>query len=74
MPYYRDDNLLKKFGKNLKKLRTVKNLTQEELSYLSDLDISQVGRIERGEVNTSICVMQRIAKALKIDLKELVDF
>lgn len=74
MPYYRDDNLLKKLGKNLKKLRGVKNLTQEELSYLSDLDISQVGRIERGEVNTSICVLQRIAKALKIEVKDLLDF
>jgi transcriptional regulator with XRE-family HTH domain len=72
--YYRDDILLRKFGKNLKKLREVNHLTQEELSYLADLDISQVGRIERGEVNTSLCVLQRIAKALKIEMKELFDF
>jgi transcriptional regulator with XRE-family HTH domain len=74
VPYYRDDILLKNFGTNLKKIRLQKKISQEELSYQSDLDISQIGRIERGSVNTSICVIQRIAKALNIEMKELFDF
>lgn len=74
MPYYRDDILLKNFGANLKRIRLAKKISQEELSYQSDLDISQIGRIERGIVNTSICVMQRISKALNIEMKELFDF
>lgn len=74
MPYYRDNILLKKFGLNLKRIRNEKGLSQEELSYSSDLDISQIGRIERGSVNTSLCVLQRIAKALNIELKDLFDF
>jgi transcriptional regulator with XRE-family HTH domain len=74
VPYYRDDILLKNFGANLKRIRLAKKISQEELSYQSDLDISQIGRIERGIVNTSICVMQRISKALNIEMKELFDF
>ena len=74
MPYYRDITLLKKFGKNLKQIREGQELSQEELAYESDLDISQIGRIERGEVNTSLCVIQRIARALKIEMKNLLDF
>ena len=62
------------FGANLKRIRLAKKISQEELSYQSDLDISQIGRIERGIVNTSICVMQRISKALNIEMKELFDF
>jgi transcriptional regulator with XRE-family HTH domain len=73
VPYYRDDILLKKVGEHIRKLRTEKNITQEELAYDADLDISQVGRIERGVVNTSICVLQRLAKALNIEMKELFD-
>ncbi|WP_309282027.1 helix-turn-helix transcriptional regulator [Fluviicola sp.] len=58
----------------MKKIRTEKGLTQEELSYKSELDISQIGRIERGLVNTSISVLNKIANALQIELKELFDF
>lgn len=74
MQYYRDEILLKHFGANLQKLRLEKKISQEELSYLAELDISQIGRIERGKVNTSICVIQRISKALNIPLKDLFDF
>ena len=73
VPYYRDEILLKNFGANLKKLRSQRGISQEELSYQADLDISQIGRIERGKVNTSICVIQRIAKALEVEIKELFD-
>lgn len=74
MPYYRDEILLKRFGKHIKKIRLQKGFSQETLAYEADLDISQIGRIERGVVNTSLCVMQRLAKALKIPLKDLLDF
>lgn len=74
MPYYRDEILLKKFGEHLRLIRINKGFSQENLAHEADLDISQIGRIERGNVNTSLCVIQRIAKALKIPLKDLLDF
>ena len=74
MAYYRDNILLKKFGQNVKRVRNAKRWSQEELSYHADLDISQIGRIERGIVNTSICVIQRLAKALEVEIKDLFEF
>jgi len=70
----KDINYIKEFGSNLKKLRLNKNFTQEILAYSSDLPISQIGRIERGEINTTISTVKAIAKALEIEPKELFDF
>lgn len=70
----KDINYIKEFGSHLKKLRLNKNFTQEILAYSSDLPISQIGRIERGEINTTISTVKAIAKALEIEPKELFDF
>lgn len=41
---------------------------------MSDIPISQIGRIERGEINTTISTVNAIAKALNIETKNLFDF
>lgn len=74
MKYYRDDIFLKKFGKRLKELRKLKKVTQEELSYRTEFELSQIGRIERGTVNTSISHVSAIAKALQVHPSELFKF
>jgi transcriptional regulator with XRE-family HTH domain len=74
MTKIRDIELLKNFGQNLRKLRESKSISQEELAYKADIPINQVGRIERGEVNTTISTLNSIAKALDICLKDLLDF
>jgi transcriptional regulator with XRE-family HTH domain len=74
MKYYRDDKFVKKFGKRLQQVRKSKKVTQEELSYRTGFELSQIGRIERGTVNTSISHVSAIAKALKIKSIELFDF
>ena len=67
----KDEALLKAFGKNLKKLREDRELSQEALANDADIPINQVGRIERGEINTTISTANAIAKALKISLSDL---
>lgn len=52
----------------------LKGLTQEELAFEADLDLTQIGRIERGVTNTSISLAYKIARALKVDVKELFEF
>ncbi|MBS1597263.1 MAG: helix-turn-helix transcriptional regulator [Bacteroidetes bacterium] len=74
MKYYRDDKFVKKFGKRLKEVRQSKKVTQEELAYRTGFELSQIGRIERGTVNTSISHISAIAKALKIKPIDLFDF
>ncbi len=72
--YYRNDKFLKQFGTNLKKTRLVKNMSQEDLAFEAELDLTQIGRIERGVTNTSISLVFKIAKALKVPVKDLLDF
>lgn len=72
--YYRDDSVIRKLGCSIRTIRVDKGFSQEELSYKAELDISQIGRIERGKVNTSVSVLNKIAKALNVPLKELFDF
>ena len=72
--YSRNQEFIDLFGKNLRKIREQKKIPQEELAYRADLQLSQIGRIERGTQNTSISMAYIIAKALDIPVKELFDF
>ncbi len=74
MVYFRDEDIICKLGNSIRLKRIKNGLSQEELSYKADLDISQIGRIERGKVNTSVSVLNKIAIALGVPLKELFDF
>jgi transcriptional regulator with XRE-family HTH domain len=44
------------------------------LSYRAELDLTQIGRIERGVTNTSLSILGKIANGLGVELKELFDF
>ena len=61
---------LKKIGNRLQNLRLEKNLTQKELAFLVDAEISQITRIERGIINTSILNLMRITDALEISISD----
>lgn len=61
---------LKKIGNRLQELRLQKNLTQKELAFLVDVEISQITRIERGIINTSILNLMRITDALEISISD----
>ncbi len=65
---------LSKFGNRLREIRLAKNLSQEMLANDANIPINQVGRIERAEISTSLHTINKIAKALEIDIKELFDF
>lgn len=51
-------------GAAIRKMRKARGISQEELSYLCQIDRSHMGRIERGERNVSILNLARIAKGL----------
>lgn len=59
-------------GRNVKRLRLAKGLTQERLAFSSDLDLTYIGGIERGRRHPSLLVMARIAEALEAPLAELI--
>ena len=63
--------LIKSVGEKIRQKRIELNLSQEILSYDANIPRNQVGRIERGEISTSITTLYKICKALNMELKEL---
>ena len=60
-------------GKNIKRYRQEKGLSQDKLSKLSDLSLNTVVKIELDDTpNPTIETMQRIAKALVVSVYDLL--
>jgi transcriptional regulator with XRE-family HTH domain len=59
-------------GKNVRRFRRQKGLTQEQLAFDAEIDLTYVGGIERGKRNPSLMVMARIAEALSVPLTKLI--
>jgi transcriptional regulator with XRE-family HTH domain len=59
-------------AKNIKKLRLARGLTQEQLAFEAEIDLTYVGGIERGKRNPSLLVMGRIADALSVRVLDLL--
>jgi len=70
----RNQDYIKAFGKHLKRIRLSKELTQEELCYRSGLQLSHLGRIERGERTLTLPTLLTLANALGEEPKKLLDF
>ena len=59
-------------GANIGRLRRAKGLTQEDLAFRAGIDLTYMGGIERGKRNPSLMVLAGIAKALGVELPELI--
>jgi transcriptional regulator with XRE-family HTH domain len=59
-------------GKNVRRLRQQRGITQEELAFEAKIDLTYMGGIERGKRNPSLLVMARIAEALSVPLPKLL--
>lgn len=57
---------------NLKRLRTLHGLSQEELAELADFHRTYVSQLERCVTNISIDGLERLAIALHVDITELL--
>lgn len=60
------------FGKNVHRWRRQRRMTQEQLAFEAEIDLTYMGGIERGRRNPSLLVMARIAKALSVPLPKLL--
>lgn len=52
---------------NVRRLRQERGYTQEELSELAGINRNYTGMIERGERSPTVDMLEKLAKALKID-------
>lgn len=64
---------LERFGKQVKKLRNAKEFTQQKLADECEVDISTIQRIEKGTLNIGLYLVYVIARALKVEPKELFE-
>ncbi len=65
-------NILTIFGNNVRKYRKEQQLSQEKLAEFADVHRTYIGMIERAEKNITLLNMEKIAKALQIELTELL--
>lgn len=63
-----------KVGNRIRKLRSSKKITQEELAATAKIDYSYLNQIENGKRNPSAKILSKIARALGVKLSHLVDF
>ena len=64
----------KLLGKRIREIRVLRNLTQEELSELTDIGASSISKIESGHFHPTDENLEKIAKALKIEPYKLYMF
>jgi transcriptional regulator with XRE-family HTH domain len=62
-----------RLGTALQKHRLRRGLTQAQLAELADLSLKYVGEIERGEANTTLEALERLARAVDWDPMETMD-
>ncbi len=67
------DRLLSLFAQNMRLVRKSQDLSQEALADVCDLDRTYISGIERQLRNVSIRNIQRIADALAVDARVLLD-
>lgn len=65
--------LYEKLGKRIRELRQAKGMSQEELAAESGLHRAYMWEVEKGR-NISIKTAYKIARALKVDLRDLFSF
>lgn len=59
------------FGKKVRELRLERGYSQEAFAFECGLHRTYIGCIERGEKNVTITNIEKIAKALKVDIGHL---
>ncbi|MCM2674271.1 helix-turn-helix domain-containing protein [Alkalicoccobacillus plakortidis] len=73
MTTHRDEKqLANQIGAMLRKVRTEKHLSLQELADQSSVSTLTLGNIERGEANPSLAVIWKIANALRIPISSLL--
>jgi transcriptional regulator with XRE-family HTH domain len=61
------------FGEKIRQYRKQALFTQEQLAEKADLHHNFIGEVERGNMEISLSSMMKIAKALNIKVRDLVE-
>ena len=64
-------DITERLGQKVASLRKKRNLSQEDLAELCQLDRTYISGIERGKRNVALRNIEKIAKALNVSISEL---
>ena len=66
--------MLKKLAKKIKELRKINGFSQDDLAVYSGIAPTTIGNLETAQNDIVLSKLNKIAKALKVSLSELLDF
>jgi len=66
-------NYLALLGATIRRYRERAGLTQERLAEKAELHPNYLGRVERGEEHISLTALRRLAQALNVRVRDLVN-
>jgi transcriptional regulator with XRE-family HTH domain len=69
-----DEEGIKSFAIQLKKIRIREGFSQSQLAFESGLSLSQIARIETARINPTISTVFTLARTLNVPLSDLFDF
>jgi transcriptional regulator with XRE-family HTH domain len=68
------EQIIKSFGENLKRVRLEKELSLRQLADLADMSHNAIHEIEKGISNPSLTTIMTLARALGVDPAVLISF
>ncbi|OYX85131.1 MAG: transcriptional regulator [Flavobacteriales bacterium 32-34-25] len=68
-----EETFIINLGVHIRQLREKKNLSQQDLANDCSIPKSQIARIERAKINTTVRTLIKLANALEIEPKELLN-
>ena len=74
MKFLSDKEAMRQLGKRIIALRNEYNMSQADLSYEAEIDLSTLSRLERGILNISYITLYKIAKGCNNPVKDLFEF
>lgn len=64
--------LLTKLGARIKKVRTAKKISQNDLAIICNFEKASMSRIESGKTNVTLLTLQKISNALEVSIIDLL--
>ncbi len=66
------DKISEQLGKNMKRIRTKKKMSQGDIARALDVDRGYISNIESGKKNLTLATVAKIARALRVSADELI--
>jgi len=66
------ENTVKKFGRKVREIRLEKKMSQGNVAKILGVHRTYISGIERGMRNPSLITLEKIAKALKVSIDNLI--